>query len=224
LPVAYPFFFMNLPAAAHADTTLPAAQELQDALGQVVRRLVFGHYDGRSPLAELPVAQLRCLHVIRCHEGQKMQDLADVLAVKMPTLSQIVERLVRRGMVERHPAPADRRVVRLRLTDLARTAITEADAARQARLVAVADALSPGEHAQVVAGLSLLAQAAARVLPEDKTGVRGAGGGSASAAPAPEGQRDNGDPLVELMARRNRTTTETRRRPPLGEAKAASEA
>ncbi len=213
---------MKLPVAA-TDLTLPspAVQALQEALGQVTRRLVFGHYDGRSPLAELPIAQLRCLHVIRCHEGQKMQDLADVLVVKMPTLSQIVERLVRRGMVERHPDPADRRVVRLRLTDAARTALDEADAARQARLAAVSAALSPGEHARVVAGLSLLAQAAARVLPDEGPGAKPPS--SASAPPRADGPGSGGDPLVELMARRNRATAGTGRRrlpPPPGEAKA----
>lgn len=208
---------MNLPATA-PDTTLPApaAQDLQEALGQVVRRLVFGRYDTRSPLAELPVAQLRCLHVIRCHEGQKMQDLADVLAVKMPTLSQIVERLVRRGMVERHPDPADRRVVRLRLTDTARTALCAADAARQARLAVVSDALSPGEHAQVLAGLSLLIQAASRALPDDGPGARLPGGGSTASVPLTDGQSGgNGDPLVELMERRNRATAGAGRRPPV---------
>jgi DNA-binding MarR family transcriptional regulator len=191
---------MKTPAS---EPTLPGpTQTLQEVLGQVVRRLVFGHYDGRSPLAELPIAQLRCLHVIRCHEGQKMQDLADALVVKLPTLSQIVERLVRRGMVERHPDPTDRRVVRLRLTEAARTAVDAVDAARQARLTAVSDALPPEEHERVIAGLRLLIEAAVRALP-DESAARAQGGG---------------DPLVDLMARRNRATA-GRRRPPLGDAK-----
>lgn len=216
---------MRPPAAAN-DPALPApaAQALQDALAQVTRRLVFGYYDGRSPLADLPVAQLRCLHVIRCHEGQKMQDLADVLLVKMPTLSQIVERLVRRGMVERHPDPADRRVVRLRLTELARTAINESDAARQARLAAVSDALSPDEHARVVAGLRLLAHAAAGVLSDEGPGARLPG--SASPLRCAGSQGGGSDPLVELMARRNLAAAGTGtgpRRAPLGEAEAALE-
>jgi len=188
-------------------------QTLQDVLGQVVRRLVFGHYDGRSPLADLPVAQLRCLHVIRCHEGQKMQDLADALSVKLPTLSQIVERLVRRGMVERHPDPADRRVVRLQLTDAARTAVGAADAARQARLSAVSDALRPEEHARVIAGLRLLIEAAVRALP-DESAVQA----SSASLPPLNGPGSGGDPLVELMARRSRATA-GHRQPPRGDAK-----
>ncbi len=187
-------------------------QTLQDVLGQVVRRLVFGHYDGRSPLADLPIAQLRCLHVIRCHEGQKMQDLADALSVKLPTLSQIVERLVRRGMVERHPDPADRRVVRLQLTDAARTAVGAADAARQARLSAVSDALRPEEHARVIAGLRLLIEAAVRALP-DESAVQA----SSASLPPLNGPGSGGDPLVELMARRSRATA-GHRRPPRGDA------
>jgi len=171
------------------------SHDLQEALARVVRLLVFGHYDSQSPLAELPVAQLRCLHVIGRHEGQKMQELADTLAVKLSTLSQIVERLVQRGMVERHPDPSDRRVVRLRLTGVAQNALAAAGLARQARLLAASEALTDEERAQVVAGLRLLGAAAEKSQPGER---HPAGPGAGAASP------DAGDPLVELMARRPR--------------------
>jgi len=186
------------PAPCAAVTGLPPdspAHDLQEALARVVRLLVFGHYDPQSPLAELPIAQLRCLHVISRHEGQKMQELADTLAVKLSTLSQIVERLVQRGMVERHPDPSDRRVVRLRLTGVAQNALAAAGRARQARLLAASEALTDEERAQVVAGLRLLGGAAEKSQPGER---HPADPGAGAASP------DAGDPLVELMARRPR--------------------
>src|SRR5262245_26922130 len=92
---------------------------LQHALHRVLKSLIF-RGEPVPPLNEMPIAQLRCLHVIAYEEGQKMQEVAQKLELKLPAVSQIVERLVKRGMVERRPDPNDRRVVRLALTELAR--------------------------------------------------------------------------------------------------------
>src|SRR5579871_6413695 len=100
--------------------------ELQHALGRVLRSLVF-RGDPNSPLVELPMSQLKCLYVIAEQEGQKMIDLAHRMEVKLPALSQIVDRLAKRGLVERHADPQDRRVVRMALTDLARALVADAE-------------------------------------------------------------------------------------------------
>lgn len=49
--------------------------------------------------------------------GPKASDLARSLNVTMPTVTQMVNVLEARGLLERHRDPSDRRAVRLRLTE-----------------------------------------------------------------------------------------------------------
>jgi DNA-binding MarR family transcriptional regulator len=134
----------------------------QLALHRVLKSLVFRSHPN-SPLIEMPISQLRCLHVVAEQEGQKMLDISHRLEVKLPALSQIVDRLVKRGMVERHPDASDRRVVRLGLTDEARSIMKEAEAGRNARLQATVNELSEANLTQVTGALALLADAAEKI-------------------------------------------------------------
>jgi DNA-binding MarR family transcriptional regulator len=136
--------------------------EMQDALRRVLRSLIFF---GSPPgaLAELPLSQLRCWYCIAEHEGFKMQDLSNVLEIKLPALSQIVERLVKRGLVKRRPDPQDRRVVRLHLTETARAIHQEGKASQRERIASTSARLAPRTFQQIVKGLNVLAEAAEKV-------------------------------------------------------------
>src|SRR5438552_18177993 len=99
--------------------TTPDSEPLchvQQALGRVLRSLVF-RGDPNSPFVEMPIWQLKCLHIIAAHEGQKMVDLEHRMEAKLRALSQIVERLVRGGMLARHVDPPERRGVPLVVTE-----------------------------------------------------------------------------------------------------------
>src|SRR5437667_8264096 len=110
---------------------------MQAALFRVMKALVFrGPRD--SPLNELPLSQLQCLYLIGHEEGLKMMDVSLRLENKLPAVSQIVDRLVRRGLVARVPDPHDRRVVRLYPTEQARAMLDHANGYRQARMKATA--------------------------------------------------------------------------------------
>lgn len=65
----------------------------------------------------LTTAQLRVLFLIRATPGVTAGELAHRLSVTPPTISGIVDRLVRLGLVLREPDPVDRRLVRNTLTD-----------------------------------------------------------------------------------------------------------
>lgn len=176
--------------SCHPETLDARLNELQHALFRVLKSLVF-RGDPNSPLVELPISQLRCLHVIAEQEGLKMLEVSHKLEVKLPALSQIVGRLVKRGMVERRADPADRRVVRLGLTAQARAVLAEANAARQARMSATRRNLDDRAVRIVIEGLTLLAEAAERVEAAEREA-------------APPFSPDS-DPFVELMSRRART-------------------
>jgi DNA-binding MarR family transcriptional regulator len=168
---------------------VPTVSDVQNALHRVLKSLVFRN-EPDSPLIEMPLSQLRCLPVIAEPEGQKMLDIAHRLEIKLPALSQIVDRLVRRGMVERCSDPHDRRIVRLALTPEARAILSDMHAARQARMKATVGHLSADAIRVVVRGLTLLAEAAEKVEAEER-------------ATAPPFSPD-GDPLVEWMSSRAR--------------------
>lgn len=123
-----------------------------------------------------------------------MLDLAQKMEVKLPAMSQIVDRLVKRGMVERQADPEDRRVVRLGVTEKARALLDADRAAREMRMRAAARELKPDEMTQVIAGLELLATAADAVR--------------ANAAEEMPLFNSDTDPLVELMSERARSRRE----------------
>ena len=52
----------------------------------------------------------------KCREPVRISDLHRHVLLSQPALSRMVDRLVRRGMIERQPDPADGRGVRLSLT------------------------------------------------------------------------------------------------------------
>lgn len=167
--------------SARAARQRPAA--LQQALLRATRVLLFPEETG---LDGMPAAQARCLQEVARAEGRKMQELANDLQIKLPALSQIVDRLVRRGLMERRADPADRRVARLHLTAAARALLDEASRARSRRLEEVLERVEPDAAARLVADLTRLAEA-----------------GEALGEASPE-SLDGPDPIADLVARRAR--------------------
>ena len=174
--------------------------DLQHALFRVLKSLVF-RGDPNSPMNEMPVSQLKCLYIVRESEGQKMIDIAHRMEIGLPAASQIVDRLVRRGLLERKPDPQDRRVVRVGLTETARSVTSEAEQHRQMRMDATLANLDHAEIVAVARSLDLLAQAAERVEALEKASQVSA------TLPGEEGEEPVrvGDPLVELISERART-------------------
>jgi DNA-binding MarR family transcriptional regulator len=61
--------------------------------------------------------QLRCLQVLASAEGPAYAaQLARALLVTPPTMTRTLDALVERGLVERHPDPANRRQIALQIT------------------------------------------------------------------------------------------------------------
>ena len=63
------------------------------------------------------MSQMKVLMLLREHAAMRVGALAQHLNVAVPTITGIVDRLVREGLVERHHDPSDRRVVLSVLTD-----------------------------------------------------------------------------------------------------------
>ena len=143
-----------------------------DAVAEVARllpgamRWLFAPPAEQSPLGDLPPPQMRALFLLRQRGDLTMHEVAGGLGVAMSTATQIADRLERLGLVGRRADAADRRVVRLALTEAGGAALAEHARVRDQRITAAMEQLSPGEREVVLQGLRLLEKSARGSAPE----------------------------------------------------------
>ena len=82
----------------------------------------------------MSVPQFRLLLYVRRNPGTRLSAVAGHLGTTLPATSQLVERLVRAGLVTRAQNPEERRQVELNLTDAGSAALKERDDATRAWL------------------------------------------------------------------------------------------
>jgi DNA-binding MarR family transcriptional regulator len=102
----------------------------------------------------LSIVQLRLFGVLRDGEPG-MQELARHLGLDKSSMTGLVDRAERRGLVRRAPAPHDKRAVRVSLTEQGQELAREAAADAGRRIQALTAHLTDGQRSQ----LSLLASA-----------------------------------------------------------------
>jgi DNA-binding MarR family transcriptional regulator len=103
-------------------------------LVRALRQLRHLHWQGRKPIDGSTKSETIMLFVLyramkNGSVGLKASELSGALRIAMPSATQTVNVLEARGLVERCPDPADRRVVRIRLTDAGLKATEAAEAA-----------------------------------------------------------------------------------------------
>jgi MarR family transcriptional regulator, lower aerobic nicotinate degradation pathway regulator len=117
--------------ARPAGTPVPSAahQELSPADGLAqLSFLIQGILEHRAREHDLSVIQIRLLGVLR-DRMPTMNELARLLGLDKSSVTGLVDRAERRGLVMRVPSTADRRAVLVRLTDRGRS-LASAGAAR----------------------------------------------------------------------------------------------
>ena len=110
--------------------------------------------------AELTVTQLRVLFILREAPGAPAGLLAERLRVTPPTVTGLVDRLVRMGVVRREEDPKDRRLVRNVLTERGQEVLGEVEREGRAFLTKLFERLSAGQLAGLVESLEALVAAA----------------------------------------------------------------
>src|ERR1700754_213954 len=84
--------------------------------------LVLGRLERRAAEHDLSIVQTRLLGVLR-DRRPTMNELAKLLGLDKSSISGLIDRAERRGLVTRVPSTSDRRVTQVALTDQAREAI-----------------------------------------------------------------------------------------------------
>lgn len=101
-------------------------------------------------------AQLYVLHQLAERPATSLNALAARTHTHQSSVSVVVARLVRRGLVERRVSAADGRRIELALTAAGRRLVRRAPAAAQERLVVALRRLPAADRARLAVGLSRL--------------------------------------------------------------------
>lgn len=112
---------------------------------------------------ELTVTQLRVLFVLRETPGAPSGVLAERLRVTPPTVTGLVDRLVRSGAVQREEDPKDRRLVRNVLTERGQEVLGEVEREGRTFLSQLFERLSAEQLSRLVESLQALVAAADEV-------------------------------------------------------------
>ena len=98
---------------------------------------------------QLSLSHMRALGFLDANPDADLSAVSDYVGLMLPSMSALVEGLVRRGLVARLAAPRDRRRLRLRLTRAGKAALRSALAAARAVLETRLTDLPRGERALV---------------------------------------------------------------------------
>ncbi|MGD0199026.1 MAG: MarR family transcriptional regulator [Solirubrobacteraceae bacterium] len=134
-------------ASQSIDRPGPAAtRELSpvDGLAQlsfVIHRLL----ERRAAEHDLSIIQMRLLGVLR-DRRPTMNELGRLLALDKSSVSGLVERAERRGLVARAPSPADGRAVLVSLTDHGRSLVSDVSSQFGADVFALLNRLSASDR------------------------------------------------------------------------------
>jgi DNA-binding MarR family transcriptional regulator len=133
---------------------MDASADLPTALDQ--RLAALWRVLGRGGYADLSRTATSVLAALRDGGPQRITALADAEGIAQPTMTTLIGRLEKRGLVERRPDPDDARAVRVAVTDPGLERLEARRAARVALLDHRLGALDPDEREVLLAALPVL--------------------------------------------------------------------
>ena len=112
---------------------------------------------------DITLAQYRALVVLASRGPQRMTDLASALDVTPSTAGRMCDRLVRKGLIRRHRARADRRAVQVSVTAAGRAVVDQATERRRALIAGILGTLPARQQSAVADALRAFAAAAGEI-------------------------------------------------------------
>lgn len=110
--------------------------------------------------------QVAVLAVVFREENPTMSEVAAEQFVHRPAATRVVNELVERKLLARTPDPADRRVVRLRLTPKGRETVDRVHAEAHAHISSVLQRMTADERQALLLGLTGLARVVTAIEAE----------------------------------------------------------
>jgi DNA-binding MarR family transcriptional regulator len=101
---------------------------------------------------------LRSIKRLDAGQGVMVSELSGLLKVSSPFITQMTNNLVKQGLADRSPDPADRRAVRLRVTPRGNDVIAQASREFMARFEGLVQHLGPEQSGELLRLLHLVYQ------------------------------------------------------------------
>jgi DNA-binding MarR family transcriptional regulator len=144
---------MSVPTSSHRPQIAAPAKKVHYALLAFGRKLLTVD----DPTLDLPVRQLKvCLALLR--QSCSMSEISREIGLSPSAVTQVSDRLVRRGLVERAFPDEDRRVRKLKLTNKGLHLMRSHETKQLRRIAAALERLSEREVDQLLTGLDVLTQ------------------------------------------------------------------
>jgi MarR family transcriptional regulator, 2-MHQ and catechol-resistance regulon repressor len=119
--------------------------KLADALNRIATLYQFRSIDTRL-YGALTVSQSYCLRILYFAGDRTMSELASALAVRLSTITGVIDQLERKKLVTRTDHPTDRRSLQVRLTTQGRTLYRSAHEAFLSHLKPLLSNRTPAER------------------------------------------------------------------------------
>jgi DNA-binding MarR family transcriptional regulator len=147
---------MNMETSTLRSSVGECAHEVLDSVPMVFRaiRAELRKYGAK----EMSVPQYRTLAFVYRNEGASLSDVCEHIGLTLPTMSELVDGLVAKGLLNRRTDPEDRRRMTLTLTQPGRARLESARAATMAYLEEKLRRLSASDRATITLAMRMLTE------------------------------------------------------------------
>ena len=135
-------------------------ERLHEVFMEFVRVVSAWHFDSADPRHELSPSQAMALHALDSDPPLSQQDLVARLRLEKSSVSRLVADLERRDLLVRQRDEDNRRLYRLRLTDLGRRTHRGLATTFHRHYERWSGALSPAEREALIVGLAAFVRVA----------------------------------------------------------------
>ena len=153
----------------------PASKKVEQVLNDFAEKLsglMIDHYQRHIAELELTLPQAQALRILR-RGPLATGRLAEELGISAPAITQLTDRLVRKGLIERRNCAEDRRCVLVALTDRGAELVDAFRKRRREIFEGALTRLSEAEQEQVLRALGMVVEA----LEDGGSGATRAGAG-----------------------------------------------
>jgi MarR family transcriptional regulator for hemolysin len=129
-------------------------RELMDTAPQIMQAIRMEMRRGRG--SDISIPQFRTLAFIQRNPDSSLSNLAEHQGLTLPSVSKLVDGLVKQGLIIRQESTTDRRCLTLVLTDAGASIVNSARTGAQANLAKKLNRLSDSELETIYAAMQLL--------------------------------------------------------------------
>jgi DNA-binding MarR family transcriptional regulator len=148
---------MSAQTNGHVLTNGSSGLSQTDAVHAALRIIVRNLLGVDDSMMDLPLRQLKVCLTLYGH-SRSMSEISRELKLSPSAVTQVSDRLERRGLIERVFQDEDRRVRKLRLTRKGQRLVRSRERKQLRRIAAALDTLTANELGQVMTGLETLAR------------------------------------------------------------------